>query len=116
MIVVGEFSGRREDFGSSAESFEHSTDIGPILHWDDSQLIFFVYPHEESFFVVVVDSSATGPVSVQTSELKESVSLFEQEMVIDQLLLVFRTHCFERIEFSSKISSQGLGKLFKSIN
>ena len=104
MIVVGEFGGRREDFGSSAESFKHSTDIGPILHRDDSQLIFFVYPHQESLLVVVVDSSSTGPVSVQTSELKESVSLFEQEMVIDQLLLVFCAHSFERIELSSKIS------------
>jgi hypothetical protein len=49
-------------------------------------LIFLVDPDEESLILVVEDTSAVGPVSIQTYSLKESVSFLEEEVVVNELL------------------------------
>jgi len=45
------------------------------LHGDDSELILLVDPDQESLGVVVEDTSARWPVSVEVASLKESVTL-----------------------------------------
>jgi hypothetical protein len=40
----------------------------------------------------VENASAFGPVTVKTAGFKETVALFEQEVIIDQLLLLLRGH------------------------
>ncbi len=59
---------------SSAESVEHLLEVSSLLHGDNSQLIFFVHPDEESLFIIVINSSAFGPVPVQATSFQESVS------------------------------------------
>jgi hypothetical protein len=62
------------------------------LHGDDSELILFIDPDQESLFLVMEDTSASWPVSVETTGLQESVSLLEQEVIGDQLSLLFFGH------------------------
>ena len=76
----------------SGESCEDCSNVGPWLHGDDSQLIFFVDPHKESLIVVVEDTSSFGPVSVESTCIQESVAFFEEEVVSNQLILLLCSH------------------------
>ena len=53
--------------GGSAESIENFTDSSSLLHGDDSELIFFINPNEESLSSIVEDTSAAWPVSVEVA-------------------------------------------------
>ena len=75
MIIVREFTNGFNGFGSSAESIEDLFDTSSFLHRDDSELIFFVDPDEESLGIIVEDSSTRWPVSVQVACFEESISL-----------------------------------------
>lgn len=72
---MSEFDYGLNMMSSSAESLEDFLDIGAILHWDDSQLILLVDPHEECLCIIVEDASARWPISVQAARLKESITL-----------------------------------------
>jgi hypothetical protein len=82
MVVVGEFGFLFNVSASSAESFEDSVEISSLLHGNNSELIFFIDPHQESLLVIVEDTSAMGPVSVQVASLQESVSLPIIEIIV----------------------------------
>jgi len=69
-------------------------------------LILLINPNEESLGVIMEDTSSLWPVSVKTTSVKESVALFEKEMIIDQLLLVFFGHALERVVFTTQLSSE----------
>ena len=58
MGIVRELADGLDVGGSSAESVENFEDTSSWLHGDDSQLILFVDPDEESLGVVVEDTSA----------------------------------------------------------
>jgi hypothetical protein len=64
MLVVGEFSFFFDLVGSGSKSSENLTDVGSLLHGDDSELILFVNPDEESLSIVVEDTSSIRPVSL----------------------------------------------------
>ena len=59
----------------AGKSVENSVDVSALLHRDDTELILFVNPHKESFFFVVEDTSAVGPVAIEASNFEETVSL-----------------------------------------
>ena len=75
VLVVRELGDSLDVLGSTAEALEDGTDVGTLLHGDDTELIFFVDPDEESLLSVVEDTSALGPVAVQATGLKETVTL-----------------------------------------
>jgi len=76
MVVVGEFNiGGLEMCNGSAESIENLNDTSSILHGNDSQLILFVDPDEESLGFIMEDTSSGWPVSVKVASSQESVSL-----------------------------------------
>jgi hypothetical protein len=88
MVIICEF-GNLLNFGLSInKSLENLFDVGSWLHGYDSKLVLFIDPNEESLVIIVVDASVLWPVSVETTSVKESVSFFKQEMVIDKLLSV----------------------------
>jgi hypothetical protein len=93
MIIIRELSYLLEFLKSEHKSFEDLSNIRSLLHGDNSQLILFIDPGEESLIIVVEDTSVIRPVSVYTACLEESVSFFEQKVICDQLILVFLTHC-----------------------
>ena len=75
MVVMSKLADSFDFGSSSAESVENLNDTGSLLHGDDSKLILFVDPDEEGLGVVVEDTSAGWPVSVEIACFEESVSL-----------------------------------------
>lgn len=75
MVVVSELADGLNVSGSAGKAVEHGVDIGTLLHGDDTELIFFVDPDEESLGVIVEDTTALGPVTVKTAGLEETISL-----------------------------------------
>ena len=75
MLVVSELSLLLDGGASSAESVEDGLDVGTVLHGDDSELILLVDPDDERLGLVVEDTSAGRPVSVEVASLEESVTL-----------------------------------------
>ena len=61
--------------GGTRQTLEDHTDVGSLLHGDDSELVLLVNPDEESLVGVVEDTTTLGPVAVQTASLKEAVTL-----------------------------------------
>ncbi len=75
----------------ATQTLKDSTQICTVLHRNDSELVFFIDPNQESFFFVMEDASSIWPVSIESTRFQESVSFLEQEMVFNQLLsLVLR--------------------------
>jgi len=109
MLIVSEFGFLLDKAGSSGESLENGTDVGSLLHGDDSKLIFFINPDEESLVVVVEDTSSLWPVSLKTAGLKIFVSSLEKEVISDELLLLGFGHFWEGVVLSSELSFE-LGK------
>jgi hypothetical protein len=63
-------------------------------------LILFVNPDKERFLFVVVDATSLGPFAVEIAGFKESITLFEKEMVLDKLVSVSIAKSVKSIEFS----------------
>jgi len=95
MVISGEFSNFLDGRCSSAKSVEDLGDTSTLLHGDDSELILFVNPDEESLGIVVEDTSSAWPVSVKVACLKESISLLEEEVIVDELILGGLVHSLE---------------------
>ena len=66
---MGEFSLLLNGGSGTGESLEDSSDISTRLHGDDTELILLIDPDEEGLVVVVEDTSAIGPVTVETASL-----------------------------------------------
>lgn len=75
MLVVSKLDDRLNMCCSAGKSIENSMDVGTLLHGDNTELIFFVHPDEESLFFVVENTSAVGPVAIEASNFEETVSL-----------------------------------------
>ena len=75
MIVVLEVCYCFDVFTGSTESIEDLGNTCPLLHRDDSELVLFVDPDEESLGSVVEDTSALGPVAVKAASFEETVTL-----------------------------------------
>ena len=69
MIVVREGANFLNLGGCTAKSVEHSGDVSARLHGNDTQLVLLVDPDKESLGIVVEDTSATGPVTVEVASL-----------------------------------------------
>ena len=70
------------------ETSEDGTDVGTRLHRNDAELVLFIDPHEESLLVVMENTSAFRPVAVETTSIEESISFFEEEVIINELLSI----------------------------
>ena len=69
--------------GTTSESREDLADVSALLHGDDSELILFVDPDEEGLGIVVENTSASGPVSVEVASFEETVTLLEKEVILN---------------------------------
>lgn len=122
VVIVGESGLLFNQLLGSGQSIEDGSDITTGLHRDNSELILFVDPNEESLIVIVVDTSSSWPISVESAGLEESISLLEQEMVLDQLLSFFVGEFSEWVVFSLQVINlihrleSLLGKLFDLVS
>ena len=74
-LVVSELADFLDLVGGAAKAVKDLGDAGTLLHGDDSELVLLVDPDEEGLGVVVEDTTATGPVTVEVAGLKETVAL-----------------------------------------
>jgi len=111
MVVVGELEVLLDLGGGSLESGEDGLDVSSWLHGNDSELVLFVDPNEEGLGVVMEDTSSGWPVSVQVGCSKESVSLLEEEVIVNELLLILSSHGLEWVEFTFEITIEVLASL-----
>ena len=61
------------------------------------------------------DASAFWPVSVEVAGIEEAVTLFEEEMIVDKLLLLLWSHGPKRVEGSSKFALERVASLDNSL-
>ena len=78
-------------------------------------MVFLVDPDEEGFLVVVEDSSSFWPVSVEVAGIEEAVTLFEEEMIVNKLLLLLWSHGPKRVEGSGKFTLERVASLNNSL-
>ena len=77
VVVMGE-TGMGFDNGSgSCETIEDGSDVSTLLHGDDTELILLIDPDEECLGIVVEDTTASGPVTVETASSEETISFPE---------------------------------------
>jgi len=83
------------------ESSEDSVDVTSQFHGDKTKMIFLVDPYQEVIGVVVLDTTCVGPVTGHTRGKEQWGDwLVEEEMVIDQLVLLFFSHTVQWVVFS----------------
>jgi len=111
VVVVGEAGFLLNGLSGSGESLEDGSDISTLLHGDDTELILLIDPDEESLGIVVEDTSALWPVSVETTSLEETISFLEEEMIINKLLLILGAHGVKGVESSSKVTIKFIASL-----
>ena len=75
VVVVGEAGLLLDSLSGSGESLEDGSDVSTLLHGDDTELILLINPDEEGLGVIVEDTSALGPVAVETAGIKETIAL-----------------------------------------
>jgi len=97
---------------TSCKSFKDSLNISPFFHGNDSQLVFFIYPDQECFGIIVEDSPALRPIPLHSSNGKVSVSRHKQEMIIHKLLPYSFIHSSKRIVFTSQVSFKSWSCIF----
>ena len=72
-----------------------------LLHGDDSELVLFVDPCEESLLLVVVDPPALGPVPLHAGGDQVLVTRNKQEVVVDQLLPNLLLHALQNFSYNT---------------
>jgi len=75
VAVVGELCDFLDLTGSPRQALEDASNVGSLLHRNDSQLIFLIDPDQESLVVVVEDAATVGPITVKATRLQEPVAL-----------------------------------------
>ena len=104
MLVVGKL-GLLLDLGrGNGESLEDLADVGALLHGDDTELILFVNPDEESLGFVVEDTTGLRPLALETARLEVLVTTLEEEVISDELLLIGFRHGGEGVVLSSELT------------
>lgn len=69
-------------------------------------MIFLVDPDQEGLVVVVKDATSSGPETTSIRRLEETIALFEEEVIVDQLLLHFLAHASERIKSALQFAAE----------
>ena len=81
------------------------------MHRDDTKLILFVDPYEEGLGLVMEDSTTFRPVTVDATCFKEAITLLEEEMVGDKLLLVLFGHAIKRVKSACKVTFKAIASI-----
>jgi hypothetical protein len=119
MLIRGELSVLFDFSGSDGQTFEHLADVGTLLHGDDTELILFVDPDEESLGIIVVNTTAFRPVTLETAGLEVLVSTLEKEMIGNESITLGISHGFKRVvgslEFAGKVAKSSDDLFFECL-
>lgn len=97
-VVVGEWHPLLDVVDSGHQPLVHLLQVTTHLHGDKAEVVLLIAPDQEGLVLIVEDTTAGGPEAASVSGLEETVTLLEQEVVIDQLLLGFLGHTGEGVE------------------
>jgi len=75
VVVVWELDDSFDVGSSTAESIKDGANVSTHLHADDAELVLLVNPHKEGLGCVVEDTTAAGPVTVESGNFEETVTL-----------------------------------------
>ena len=92
MLVVGKLGLLLDEGRGVGKSLEDLTDVGALLHGDDTELVLFIDPDEERLVVVVEDTTSLGPFTLETTALKIFVATFKKEVISNQRITIFIVH------------------------
>jgi hypothetical protein len=104
VLVVSEFGDSLNVGSSSAQSIENFGDSSTWLHGNNTELIFFIDPNEESLGIVVENTSARRPITIEVASLEETITLLEQEMILNELILGSFVHSLQGVELTLQIT------------
>ena len=108
MFIIGE-RGLLLNLGSgNRESFKDLSNVGALLHRDDTELILFVDPYKECLVFVVEDTTCFGPLTLESAALQVLVTSLEQEVIFDKLLFLSFSHAGKRVVLAFQFASEVL--------
>ena len=64
---MGEFCDTLNVLSSTAKALKYSSDVSTRLHRNDAELILLIDPDKESLGIVMEDTSAFGPVTIEAT-------------------------------------------------
>jgi len=67
MVIMGKLGNLLDLSCSNRKSSENGKNVSTFLHGNDSKLVLFIDPYKESLFVIVEDTSAIWPFSVEAA-------------------------------------------------
>ena len=108
MLVVGKLGLLLDLSSRDRESLEDLTDVGTLLHGDDTKLVLLIHPDEEGLSIVVEDTTRLGPVVLETARFKILVTTLEKEVIGDELVTLTIGHGSEGVVLALELSSEGV--------
>jgi len=103
-LVTSEWDLGFDGLDTLNKTFQNLSNVSTVLHGDDTEVIFFVDPDEESLGFVVVDTTSVGPVTAGVSGLEEAISFLEEEVILNKLVLDFLGHSLEWVVSTGELS------------
>lgn len=103
-VVVRERDALLDIIDSIHQPLVHLLQVTAHLHGDEAEVVLLVAPHQERLVLVVVDAAAGRPEAAGVGGLQEAVTLFEQEVIVDQLLLGLLGHAGQGVEGTLELS------------
>merc|ERR1719158_1460236 len=102
---------------TTGETSEDTLDVTALLHRDDSHLILLIDPEQEGLGFIVEDTTSFRPVTLHTGNSKVSVSRYEEEVIVHELLSDLLVHTSERVVGTGEVPSQlGEGAFHQFLN
>ena len=108
MLIVSKAGLLLDLCSSDGESLEDLTDVGTLLHGDDTKLVLLIHPDEEGLSIVVEDTTSLGPVVLKTARFKILVTTLEKEVIGDERVTIRVGHGSEGVVLALEFTSEGV--------
>ena len=108
MLIVSKAGLLLDLCSGDRESLEDLTDVGTLLHGDDTKLVLLIHPDEEGLSIVVEDTTSLGPVVLKTAAFKIFVTTLEEEVILNKLVLFCVSHRSEGVVLALEFASEGV--------
>ena len=108
MFIVGETGLLLNLCRGNGESLEDLSDVGALLHGDNTKLVFLIHPDEEGLCIVMEDTTSLRPVVLKTAAFKIFVTTLEKEVICDKLVLLTFGHRSKGVVLALEFASEGV--------
>ena len=108
MLIVSKAGLLLDLCSGDGESLEDLTDVGTLLHGDDTKLVLLIHPDEEGLSIVVEDTTSLGPVVLKTARFEILVTTLEKEVIGDERVTIRVGHGSEGVVLALELTSEGV--------